>query len=157
MFNQNLKGVFYLAGVLLTCFINSLVVRFVTGPNAAASEEVCNMIEGLDMPMGQTILGFTFAYLFYIISKYKMWSTNGFTLVIFPLLIISDMIWNLKNSCAGGSALALSLAMGVGLGYCWGMIIHKVDPELQFFNGISNKSVCSRPNKMTYRCRLKAV
>ena len=76
IFNQNLKGVFYVAGVLFACFLNFLFVTDVIGSPNGASNPVCNIIEGMpEMPLGQTILGFTFAYFFvsYSIEKLELW------------------------------------------------------------------------------------
>lgn len=155
LFNMNLKVIFYLAGILLTCFVSSIILpKLITG--TSNPEEVCNAIPGMpNISMGQSILGFTFAYLCFIITRYKMWATNIFTALIFPGLILFDFIWNYKHSCAGIPKLASSLAFGLLAGYVWASIIQRIDPELQFFNGISNKAVCSRPTKTLYSCAVK--
>lgn len=153
LFNQNLKGIFYVAGVLLTCFISFLFIGENTDKNL--DNPVCNAIEGMpDMPIGQTILGFTFSYLSYIIIKHNLATTNTGTFMIFPILIISDLIWNITNGCAKPLILLGSLAIGTMAGISWGMIIDRVDPELQFFNGIGNKEICKRPSSTLYKCSL---
>jgi len=155
IFNQNLKGVFYVAGVLFACFLNFLFVTDVIGSPNGASNPVCNIIEGMpEMPIGQTILGFTFAYLSYIIVVHKLVSNNAGTFIIFPILIISDLIWNYSNECAKPIALLASLALGGVFGVLWGMIIDRIDPELQFFNGIGNKEICKRPSSTLYKCNV---
>lgn len=144
-------------GVLMTCFINTMFIRAVLG-STPTQPESCKTIEGLpDMPLGQTILGFTFAYLVFIITKHKMWGTNGFTAVIFPLLILGDFAWNIQNSCATATSLALALALGITCGYIWGLIINRVDSKQHLFNGISDNVVCNRPAKTKYSCRLKQI
>jgi hypothetical protein len=155
IFNQNLKGVFYVAGVLFACFLNFLFVTDVIGSPNGASNPVCNIIEGMpEMPLGQTILGFTFAYLSYIIVVHKLISNNAGTFIIFPILIISDLVWNYSNECAKPIALLASLALGGVFGVLWGMIIDRIDPELQFFNGIGNKEICKRPSSTLYKCNV---
>jgi hypothetical protein len=155
IFNQNLKGVFYVAGVLFACFLNFLFVTDVIGSPNGISNPVCNIIEGMpEMPIGQTILGFTFAYLSYIIVVHKLVSNNAGTFIIFPILIISDLIWNYSNECAKPIALLASLALGGVFGVLWGMIIDRIDPELQFFNGIGNKEICKRPSSTLYKCNV---
>jgi len=156
LFNQNLKGVFYVSGVLFACFLNYLIVTSIGTPDDLVSRPICNLIDGVpDLPIGQTILGFTFAYLSYIIIKYKLTSHNAPTFVIFPVLILADMAWNMKNQCAKSLAIFASLALGLLFGLLWGMIIDSVDPELQYFNGIGNRNVCKRPSSTLYRCRIK--
>ena len=155
LFNMNMKVIFYLAGVLMTCFVSNMILPKLVNDKTVPSDK-CNPILGLpDIAVGQSILGFTFAYLCYIITRYKMWATNIFTAIIFPALILFDFIWNKMNSCAGVVKLASSLAFGLLAGCVWASIIQRIDPELQFFNGISNKAVCSRPTKTLYSCAVK--
>ena len=154
VFNQNLKGVFYVSGVLFACLLNVLITSVL--PPSSEAEPVCTLIEGMpNLPLSQTILGFTFAYLSYIIVKYKLISQNSPTFVLFPILILADLAWNLSHKCVSLLALSVSLVIGGVFGMLWGMIIDAVDPELQFFNGIGNRNVCSRPSSTLYRCTLK--
>lgn len=153
IFNQNLKGIFYVAGVLLACFLNFILVGESLGSPEGVLNPVCNLIDGMPkLPIGQTILGFTFAYLSYIIIVHKLLNTNVATFVMFPILIIADLVWNYSNKCASPIALMTSLAIGGVFGVLWGMIIDRVDPELQFFNGIGNKDICKRPSSTLYKC-----
>ena len=155
LFNQNLKGIFYVAGVLLACFLNVLFVGNIFESAAGTKNPVCNVIDGMpELPIGQTILGFTFAYLSYIIIVHKLLSTNTATFVIFPILIIADLVWNYTNKCAPVVALFSSLALGSVFGILWGVIIDRVDPELQFFNGIGNKEICKRLTTTKYKCTI---
>ena len=158
IFNQNLKGIFYVAGVLLACFLNVFTVGTVIGASEGIEQRpICNLIDGMpSLPLGQTILGFTFAYLSYIIFKYELVDQNSPTFIIFPILIVADIVWNFKHECAKAISLFMSLAIGLIFGILWGLIIDSVDPELQFFNGIGNKSVCKRPSSTLYRCRIAA-
>jgi hypothetical protein len=152
IFNQNLKGIFYVAGVLLACFLNFIIVGENTRDDA---NPVCSIIEGMpSMPLGQTILGFTFTYLSYIIIVHKLTDTNAGTFIIFPILIISDFIWNFRNKCTEPLILITSFVIGSIFGGLWGMIIDAIDPELQFFNGIGNKNICKRPSKTLYKCKV---
>uniref|UniRef100_A0A6C0F1C5 Phosphatidic acid phosphatase type 2/haloperoxidase domain-containing protein n=1 Tax=viral metagenome TaxID=1070528 RepID=A0A6C0F1C5_9ZZZZ len=153
VFNQNLKGLFYVAGVLLACFLNYIVNEIL--PKKTDTPLVCSLIDGMpNLPLGQTILGFTFAYLSYIIVKYKLTSQNSPTFVLFPILILADLVWNYSNDCVYPVTLFASLAVGSVFGILWGMVIDSVDPELQYFNGIGNRNVCSRPSSTLYRCRI---
>jgi hypothetical protein len=148
-----LKGLFYVAGVLLACFLNYIVNEIL--PKKTDTPLVCSLIDGMpNLPLGQTILGFTFAYLSYIIVKYKLTSQNSPTFVLFPILILADLVWNYSNDCVYPVTLFASLAVGSVFGILWGMVIDSVDPELQYFNGIGNRNVCSRPSSTLYRCRI---
>ena len=65
LFNWDFKGIFYLAGVLFTVFLNIICLNLIS-PDTNPTSPVCTAIEGMpNSPIGQSILGFTFAYLSY--------------------------------------------------------------------------------------------
>jgi hypothetical protein len=166
VFNQDLKGFVYLVGLLIACFVSTMVGNLPGMKNISTigqkNDLMCNFIQlkndGFisNLPLGQTVLSFTFFYLFYIIVKYKLVNQNIATMILFPLLIIADFIWNFSHKCANVVMLGISFIIGGVIGLGWGYFIDytgKVD--LQLFNGISNKEVCSRPSRTIYRCRVR--
>lgn len=125
------------------------------------SPEICNVLtigqtDSLsDLPLGQSALTYTFAYLLFSILKYKMVLQNIPTLVFFPLLIIFDFIWNLNNSCYSFFQLLTSLCVGGIIGISWASIIAtSKTPSLMYFSSLSSKEVCSKPSKSTFRCNV---
>ena len=155
LFNWDFKGIFYLSGVLFTVFLNIIAINSLPAISDEAPA-VCTAIEGMpNAPIGQSILGFTFGYLTYIIVMNKTVNNNIQTLVFFPILILLDFIWNKYNGCFDYSRLILSLLMGGGFGALWGLLIWKVDPDLAILNGISNKEVCSMKQTQRFRCTKK--
>jgi hypothetical protein len=49
-----------------------------------------------------------------------------------------------------------SLIIGSVMGIFWAYIVDSTGKvELQLFNGISNKEICSRPSRTVYRCRVR--
>ena len=167
VFNQDLKGFVYLVGLLIACFVSTMVGKLLEGIFGESLKQnsknlMCNFMQlkndGFmsNLPLGQTVLSFTFFYLLYIILKYKLVNQNIATAILFPLLIIGDFIWNWSHGCANVIMLFASLCIGAGVGIGWGYFINytgKVD--LQLFNGISNKEICSRPSRTIYRCRVR--
>ena len=64
-------------------------------------------------------------------------------------------IWNLNNSCYSFEQLALSLCVGGIIGISWAYIIATSNtPALTYFSSLSNKDVCSKPSKNTFRCNV---
>ena len=155
LFNWDFKGIFYLAGVLFTVFLNIITINMLP-PSGGGLEKpaVCTAIEGMpNSPIGQSILGFTFTYLTYIIVMNNTVQSNIQTLVFFPILILLDFIWNRYNKCFDYLQLIPSLLIGGGFGALWGLLIWKVDPDLAILNGISNKEICSMKQTQKFRCR----
>lgn len=174
VFNQDLKGIIYLVGLVFACGLTILIGSFPgfrtmisVGQDLfpASIRPMCRTI-GLSngdnpisyLPLGQSVLGFTFFYLLYIIIKYNMEIQNIATLIIFPVLILGDMFWNISNLCNNSTALLVSLIVGGGCGVLWAYIIDSTGKvDLQLFNGLSASTVCSRPSKTIYRCRERKV
>ena len=156
LFNQDLKGVFYIAGVLFSCLLNIFTINMFTSPDTG-QPAVCSAIDGMpNSPIGQTILGFTFGYLSFIIGKAGTENQNLPTFVFFPLMIVFDFVWNWTKGCYGLPSLFLALLLGGGFGALWGLIVWSVDKDLAIMNGISNKDICSMPSKTVFRCKPKA-
>ena len=173
LFNQDFKGLVYLVGLIFTCAISILVgmplesiLNIANGyinPNVGdVKPPVCQDMISLGqtnvfrLPIGQTIFGYTFAYLLSIITnpKHNYVSQNIPTLVFFPVIILFDMIWNFRNGCYM-LELPLALGLGFGFGWLWGYIIESSNmTNLLYFNKISGASECSRPTKSTFTCKV---
>jgi hypothetical protein len=161
LFNQDFKGIIYLVGLITTAFITTLWgnMRGYEGVNSEAP--ICNMIEIGEsgefskLPLGQTVYGFTYAYLMYVISQNGYVMDNIPTVVFFPLISLFDMSWNIHHTCYNFTSLFVSLTIGVLCGVTWAAIIDSSGvTKLQYFNGISGNDVCDRPAKTTFRCKL---
>jgi len=166
IFNQDLKGVIFLIGLLVTSVITVIVGNILPmqtkndGVMSEFARKICNQLTiGSNgpvskLPLSQTVFGYTLAYLSYFIGINNLTSQNVPTFIIFPLLIVADIIWNTTHGCSTNILLLTSLIIGGILGTLWGMIIEATNvPGLAYFSGISNKDVCSRPTKSLYRCR----
>ena len=160
VFNQDLKGIIYLIGLLFACFTTAGFGNITSFRASDKLPQLCNFIKLANdapisgIPLGLTILSYTFFYLFYIIGKEGLWANNIPTFILFPILIVCDFLWNLNNSCINIPGLVISFLIGSIIGVSWAAIITASGvAELQFFNGISNKETCSRPSKTLYNCK----
>ena len=161
IFNQDFKGLVYLVGLLCACFINIAVgnvMTFLPTMDPDARPEICNMIslgqsDISKLPLGQAVFGYTFAYLLYTILQYNFVNQNIPTLVFFPLLITFDALWNIKNSCYTVWQLLVSLVIAGLFGSFWSYLIDSTNTtSLQYFAGVNNKEVCSKPSATTFKC-----
>jgi hypothetical protein len=160
LLNQDLKGIIYLAGLLIACFVAVLVSNQLPQHNID-NKLVCNVLTltengriSTNVPLSMTVFCYTFFYLVYIIANYKLANQNVPTLIVFPLLIIGEYVWNLNYGCAGNTGLLAAFGIGSAIGVGWSAIIDSTKAsELQYFNGISNNSICSRPSKQLFRCK----
>lgn len=169
VFNQDIKGIIYLVGVIITCFLTIMVGGSVgdnyttfTGEDGITKNPVCDMMtigktgNFSKIPLGIAIMSYTLIYLVYVIVKYKMEMYNLPTLILFPTLILGDIIWNVKNNCFKSSGVFLSIIIGSSVGALWAYTIDNMkQPKLQYFNIGSDKTVCQRPSKQLFKCTFK--
>jgi len=165
IFNQDFKGLVYIAGLLFSCFTTIMIGNglsdFIVKVDPSSRPEICNMItvgqsgEISKLPLGQSIISFTFGYLLYTIVKNNFVQQNIATIVFFPILLLFDMVWNARNSCYSIQQLIMSLVVGGLFGVLWSYIISvSGSPALQYFVGVNNNEVCSVPTKNTFKCRV---
>jgi len=160
---QNLKGFIYMAGLLIACTLNLMIGgalgQFIGKPTND-STSVCNTITlgknqlFSNLPMGICTLAYTFAYLLYAIVKYNLVMQNLPTIVLFPIFLASDMLWNFSNNCYGMMSILLALGLGAGIGLLWAFIIDSSKmSSLQYFSLVTNSEVCSRPANQAFKCQ----
>jgi len=164
LLNQDLKGIIYLAGLLIACFLSSVVGNSNVFNTALYNEEndyskICNaLVLGekspySKLPLSMTVFSYTFFYLIFVIAKYKLANQNVISIILFIVLIISDWIWNTMFKCNSHERLFAALIVGCGVGLAWAAIIDSTKKvELQYFNGIANKNVCKMSSKQKFRC-----
>ncbi len=166
IFNQDLKGLIYLIGLLCASVITILVGNMLSLKSISstltdpAKQLKCNHLTiGSNgpisaFPLSQTVFGYTLAYLSYFISINNLTTQNIPIFIVFPILILADMIWNTANGCSTNAYLLSALILGGVFGMLWAMIIDSMQiTDLSYFSGISNKDVCSKPSKSLYKCR----
>jgi hypothetical protein len=138
-----------------------MVGKFVNLPTPPSNPEICNMItigqsqNVSALPLGQAVFSYTFVYLLYAIIKNNYVKANIPTLVFFPLLIVADFAWNIRNSCNSFFQLLTSLILGGVFGLIWAAIISSTKASnLQYFSIVNQKEVCSKPSSNTFRCNV---
>ena len=158
IFNQDIKGLIYLGGLMITC-VFGIIIGSLFGEVPSDRQPVCNMItignngSFSKIPLGIIMLAYTFFYLLYIIIKYNITISNIPTIILFSFLIAGDIVWNISNNCYSTIGILGSLVIGGGFGYAWGVVIDSINkPSLLFMNVGSDKTVCSRPKKTLFKC-----
>ena len=159
--NQDIKGIIYLAGLLIACFASVIVGKFSIFTNASTTPEITicktlNLTNGepfSNLPLSMTVFTYTFGYLLYIIGLYGLASDNIMTIIFFSIIIIADWSWNIFFSCNTHTRLLGSFLVGSAIGVAWSAIIASTNQvSLQYFNGISNKEVCSLNKNVKFKC-----
>jgi hypothetical protein len=176
--HQDFKGLIYLGGLLFTCFIAIVVgntipdrILQLSGDNKDGSDSlfetkvrICNLISLTDagplskIPLNITIFSFTFFYLLYIIVHHDLVNRNIPTIIIFTMLILTELLWNMKNNCANFITLGIGFIIGSLCGLLWSVLIDRSGmTNLKYYNGISTQVTCSRPSEQKFKCSLNAA
>ena len=167
LFNQDMKGVIYIIGLIVASFVTVIlggILKKFSPPKGLMPTDYsrirCTQLTlGSTqpvsvLPLSQTVFGYTFAYLAYFIASNNLQTQNIATFIMFPLVIVADIIWSTSNLCSNPKYLLISLIIGAVIGTLWAMIIESTNmPNLAYMSGISNKDVCSKPSKSLYKCR----
>lgn len=170
--NQDLKGLMYICGLLLTTVLsiiagNTFKNMFERNTESDNDEynnatRVCNLLTLSDngpisnIPLSQVVFSYTFGYLVYIIQKYGLYSQNVPTLLFFPLLMAADFYWNSSKKCVTPFASLAAMLLGIAGGAGWAGLIDSLKiTKLQYFSGLSNTGSCSAASKQTLKCTSK--
>jgi hypothetical protein len=161
IFNQDLKGVIYIIGLLVATVCTILFGNIIGQSESPiiANPKCTTLTIGNNepiskLPLSQTVFGYTLSYLSYFIGVNNLATQNIPTFIIFPLIILADMMWNTSNGCSSNPKLLVALIIGGLIGVLWAMIIDSTGMvSLTYFSGVSNKAVCSQPSRSMYRCR----
>ena len=160
IFNQDLKGLVYLAGLLFACFITFMAGKMPIVESSIVDKLPCNVLtlSGSSpisaIPLSIIVFMYTFAYLLYVIVKYKLVVQNMPTLIFFPSLILLDILWNNNYGCSTPGNIIMGIFIGGGVGLAWGAFIDYLKlTKMQYMMGISNKETCS-VSKQKFRCKI---
>ena len=159
IFESSLKGVFYLAGLLITLVVTILASRLEIFKPSDASLNCKGITLGNGqisyLPLSQSTLIYTLSYLMTIVSKYKTWPLNMGSIILLIVLSMADFMWNLKQGCMSIIPNALTTWLIAGtIGVVWTSYLLKTGYDVTFFFGVSDANVC-KMNNSNFRCRLK--
>jgi hypothetical protein len=158
VFNQDVKGLIYLGGVLITIFITVACKNMIK----KESENPAYTCELFDYPgnasnytvpsLNSVLIAFTFAYLFKPMQDYKQY--NYSIIISILILFVIDAVTKLTNNCTP----PLGVISGGLIGYVLGIVFYSLlkatgNEKLLYLNELqSNNVVCSKPSEQQFKC-----
>lgn len=178
IFNSDMKGLIYLVGlifstaitwlfgrsIITTANLEKIGIEFGKGSENPIQVEqngipnVCNFLSlgGFHsfskVPLGLAVLSYTFFYLLFTIASYHMEIFNLPTLILFPILLLGDLWWNISNGCFPVVSCLMSLIVAGGLGVGWSAFVQKYMPKLQYLMVGGNRQMCMKPSETYFTC-----
>lgn len=158
-FNKNVKGVIYLAGVLLFSFVGIALKPLIGSKTSMDAHPTCNLFDIGDNtynspPFHSLFIAFTFTYL--AMPMINGGITNYYVLLAILILFFMDTFTKITNKCTTPLGAFLGGMFGVlfGISY-WALFRYTGNEKLLFFQlEGSNNVVCNRPSKQTFRCNV---
>ena len=158
LFNQDIKGLVYLGGVLLATVINIFLMSMIDSKKSLEASSMCDIISlpfltSYNSPsMSSLFIAFTIAYLI-LPMKYNN-QMNYVVLVSLLCLFGLDAYTKINNKCTTTGGSILGALVGFVLGAAWFSVFHYsgYSSLLYFDELMSNKVVCARPSKQTFKC-----
>lgn len=164
--NNDFKGIIYLIGVLVACFITIVCSKLLSNfgminitPNIAE----CNIITLNNqlissLPLGATVISYSMFYILYNVIFGNVPVYNNIpSIIFFTLLIASDGLFNVYNKCYGNWSIPnyiISIGIGVGIGMGWAAIISKNGKNLTYMTGVNSNEICSKASNQTFKCKV---
>jgi len=161
IFNQDIKGFIYLAGVLIATIINILLMNIIRHESSPNRAPICDVVDFNIFAVGGTFdnpnlssafISFTMAYL--LLPMIYNSQMNYVVLIFLISLFIVNAITKITNKCSDIGGIATGSLVGFILGSLWYSILSITgNNRLLYFNEfVSNNVVCERPTKQTFKC-----
>jgi hypothetical protein len=151
-FTQDMNGTLFLVGLVLACLVTIQLgtVTRLKHVNFREYPEYCKILDLSEdgaisgLPLGQTVLSYTFFYILFIICKYSLVDYNAGTISILVILIAGDFLWNMTHKCNSINGLVISLIVGGVIGTFWAIILDTnkkiLKNDLTDFNNINGNA-----------------
>jgi hypothetical protein len=158
LFNQNLKGIVYISGLLICSILNIIFMNLIGSGRDENEAFSCSMF---DIPLVSQfnspypscmIIAFTIAYLA-LPMKYNK-QMNYIVLAFLMSLLVVDILTKVQNKCTTYPGSVMGALVGFIFGTLWYIIFHGLGfDSLLFFDELrSDNVICSRPTKQTFKC-----
>lgn len=162
LFNQDIKGLIYLAGVLLASMVNILLINIFKVREPENATGFCEMFSNpfwgissnkYSVPYSSSVfIAFTIAY----IALPMVFNNNMNYLVLFALLALYffDAYSKVINFCTPVRGVVLGGLIGFILGSLWYTCFSVTGYKslLYFDTYSSNRVFCSKPSKQQFKC-----
>jgi len=162
IFNQNVKGIVYLGGMLLAMLANILVVKSFgrdhnpnSNPNpTCAVFDWPGFIQNRSSSINCLVIAFTAIYIsapMFIEGG----SVNISVIISMTLFYLIDVILNMTKGCTTPGGIIIGTFIGLFFGAAWFAIFNSSNKNLLFFNElIGDKYYCDTPSKQTFKCKV---
>ena len=157
--NQNIKGIIYLAGLMLTVLGGILLRPFFKGLVPEGAHAACSIFSqhlpnNLYSNPSLDTLSLTFTFIYILLPMIYNKTLNWMLVVTLLLFTSLNALFRLKNSCNTSMDIIMAILLGglCGLGYYSLIDTYGGKKYLLFSAGDSNNVVCNKPSDQKFKC-----
>jgi len=159
VFNQNIKGIIYLGGVLIASVLNYAISALIGSEPLENEGPICNLMEVPFIPNRYNVpnynsmfIGFTLMYL--LLPMLTNNQINFWMIGTIVSIFAVDAYVKLQYFCTVPRGITIGGIVGITLGAAWYFLFKLTNTtSLLFFNDLtSNNVVCKRPQNQTFKC-----
>lgn len=153
IFNQNIKGIVYVIGIIVLYSFSNLFHLFSLNKHNTICNLIGSKVSFMNPYFGSMVYGYTFSYLF--IPMLSTTIINYSLILSLMLLIVVDVVVKNSINCLKipQFILFLSFSFAFGIGYVF--LIRLIDPKLLYYEDYtSDKQVCSIPSEQKFKCNV---
>jgi hypothetical protein len=164
VFNQNIKGLIYLGGLLIASVINLGLSKSIFTPQPVFENKslICDLMDMGHIGMfdlnysipayNSMFISFTLIYL--LMPMISNNNINFYIISMIVTLLVVDAYVKVTNFCTSWLGIGSGIITGIILGGLWFIVLKTSGYEsLLFFNDLtSNNVVCKRPENQTFKC-----
>jgi hypothetical protein len=160
LFNQNLKGLVYIAGILMASIGNVILMNIVGSERYEDEAFSCSLfdipfVSKYNSPYPTTlIIGFTIAYL---VMPMRYNNSMNYPVLAFLLaLLVLDIYTKVQNKCTSYPGAMLGGFVGALSGLIWyGLFKITGYQSLLYFDELrSDKVMCAKASEQKFKCQV---
>ena len=161
IFNQDIKAIIYMSGLLLGTIIAWFPLVFILKKKSFIDESAyCKVINvfpwlaSYNVPSYSSyFISFTAIYL--IIPMIKNNTFNSWLFALLLIILGVDAIVKLKQKCTSVLGIFLGILVGAIWSALWVCIFMYTKPDLLYYDMLnSNNKMCSIPSKQSFKCQV---
>ena len=161
IFNQDIKAIIFISGLLLGTVIAWFPLVFILKKKAYPDESAyCKAINFFPWVAAYNVPSYSsyfisFTALYLIVPMLKNDTFNGWIFALMLIILGVDAIVKIKQKCTSALGIFLGLLVGSIWGGLWVCLFMYTFPELLYFNTLNNRnSMCSIPSRQSYKCQV---
>ena len=160
LFNQNIKGLVYLGGLLMSLAAAVPLRNMIQHPVSLKASPLCSLgplegVTGYDVPpLSSVAISFTFMYLFLPMkSSHQM---NYGLITGLAALFATDAFTKVRFECTPPLGPLVGAGFGAASALLWYTAFHASGyPSLLYFDEVgSNRVFCKKPSKQSFKCQV---